>query len=458
MKKTCSLIAIIAFFLLAPDLLFGQTAVMQEFKELRDNIVEKQKNTRAEIQRLNKQIQQFEQRLQRADEKYEALYQKYKNLKQLIALQDEKLSQLQQEQSQIQEEISITTESLTAKRAELERLVEDYKQTLRYLYKHGRTSQLALLFSASSVNQMLIRSFYLKKFNTYREQQAREIRQTEQDLEQTKEQLVKAQEKNEEVLSEIKEEKQKLAQKKEQQEKNVALLRENREEINNKLKEVQQQKDNLNSTLTDLIRREEEIREAQEQKLRQLEAERQKKLAAAKKIENDAKRAAEIEKYSEPIKLDNFLDSNKMEEIENRFASNKGKLPWPVDSRTIAEHFGNKVHPVYGTKTPNLGVEIVTDAQSSVEVVHDGYVMNITPVPGYGDVILVKHGRFITAYGNLSEIMVSKSEVLSQGDLLGLSGDEDSPKGESLFFLIRENSKNLDPENWLRRETMSSNY
>ncbi len=458
MKKTCSLIAIITCFLLAPDFLFGQTAVMQEFKELRDNIVEKQKNTRAEIERLNKQIQQFEQRLEQAEEKYEALYQKYQNLKQLIALQDEKLAQLQQEQSHIQEEISITTESLTAKRAELERLVENYKQTLSYLYKHGRTSQLALIFSASSVNQMLIRSFYLEKFNNYREQQAQEIRQAERELEQTKEQLVKAQKKNEEVLAEIKSEKQKLAQKKEQQEKNVALLRENREEINKKLKQVQQQKDNLNSTLTDLIRREEEIREAQEQKLRQLEAERQKKLAAAKKIENDAKREAEIEKYSEPIKLDNFLDSNKMEEIESRFASNKGELPWPVDSRTIAEHFGNKVHPVYGTKTPNLGVEIVTDAQSSVEVVHDGYVMNIIPVPGYGDMIFVKHGRFITAYGNLSEVMVSKNEVLNQGDMLGLSGDSGSPKGESLFFLIRENNKNLDPENWLRRETMSSNY
>ncbi|WP_441001446.1 peptidoglycan DD-metalloendopeptidase family protein [Fodinibius sp. SL11] len=431
---------------------------MQEFKELRDNIVEKQKNTRAEIERLNKQIQQFEQRLQQAEEKYEALYQKYQNLKQLIALQDQKLSQLQQEQSQIQEEITITTESLNAKRAELERLIENYKKTLSYLYKHGRTSQLALIFSASSINQMLIRSFYLEKFNTYREQQAMEIRQTEQELEQTKKQLVKAQEKNEELLAEIKEEKQQLAEKKDQQEKNVALLRENREEINNKLKEVQQQKDNLNSTLSDLIRREEEIRKAQEQKLRQLEAERKNKLAAAKKIENDAKREAEVKKYSEPIKLDNFLDSNKMEEIETRFASNKGKLPWPVDSRTIAEHFGNKVHPVYGTKTPNLGVEIVTDAQSSVQVVHDGYVMNIRPVPGYGDVIFVKHGRFITAYGNLSEVMVRKSEVLNQGDMLGLSGDASSPKGESLFFLIRENNKNLDPESWLRRETMSSNY
>ncbi|MDZ7658677.1 murein hydrolase activator EnvC family protein [Fodinibius sp.] len=458
MKKTYSLIAIIACLLLAPDLLYSQTAVMQEFKELRNNIVEKQKNTRAEIERLNKQIQQFEQRLQQAEEKYEALYQKYQNLKQLIALQDEKLSQLRQEQSQIQEEITITTESLKAKRAELERLIENYKQTLSYLYKHGRTSQLALIFSASSVNQMLIRSFYLEKFNNYREQQAQEIRQAEKELEQTKEQLVKAQEKNEEVLAEIKEEKQTLAQKKEQQEKNVALLRENREEINKKLNQVQQQKDNLNSTLSDLIRREEEIREAQEQKLRQLEAERQEKLAAAKKIENDAKREAEIEKYSEPIKLDNFLDSNKMEEIENRFASNKGELPWPVDSRTIAEHFGNKVHPVYGTKTPNLGVEIVTDAQSSVEVVHDGYVLDVRPVPGYGDVIFVKHGRFITAYGNLSEVMVSKNEVLYQGDMLGLSGDASSPKGESLFFLIRENNENLNPENWLRRETMSSNY
>ena len=458
MKTYCSFITIFICLLGVPNLLLGQTAVMQEFKELRNNVVEKQKNTRAEIERLNKQIQQFEERLHQADEKYEALYQKYQNLKQLIALQDEKINQLQNEQSQIQEEISITTESLHAKQTELEQLVENYKSTLNYLYKHGRTSQLALIFSASSINQMLIRAFYLEKFNNYREQQAQEIKETKQELEQTKEQLVKAQQKNEEVLSEIKAEIEQLAEKKDQQEKNVALLRENREEIKKKLREVQQQKENLNSTLSELIHREEEIRKAQEQKLRQLEAERKKKLAAAKKIENDAKRTAEIEKYSEPIKLENYLDSNAMEEIENRFASSKGSLPWPVNSQTIAEHFGNKRHPVYGTLTPNLGIEIVTDAQSSVEVVHDGYVIDVRPIPGYGDVIFVKHGRFITAYGNLSQVMVQKNEVLNQGDMVGLSGDDSSPKGESLFFLIRENNENLDPENWLEMESISSNY
>lgn len=431
---------------------------MQDFRELREEVVEKQKTTRAEIEQLNSQIQKYEERLKQADQKYEALYDKYKNLNHLIALQDQKITKLQREQSHIQEEISITTQSLTENTRQLEQLIANYKKTLAYVYKHGRTSQLALIFSSSSINQMLVRAFYLEKFNDYREQQAEKIRAKKQELEQTKEQLEKARSKNENVLAEIKQEKNQLAEKKTQQEKNVSLLRENREQIKAKLQEIQQQKEKLNNTLTELIRKEDEIRNAREQKLRQLERERKQKLAAAKKIEDDAKRAREVEKYSNPIKMRDFMDSERMKEVETRFAENKGDLPWPVESRTISEHFGRKRHPVYGTVTPNLGVEIVTDPQSTVRSVHDGYVINVRPIPGYGDVVVVKHGRFITAYGNLSEIMVRKNEVLDQGDILGLSGVSDSPKGESLFFLIRENNDNLDPEKWLRMETVSSKY
>ncbi len=53
--------------------------------------------------------------------------------------------------------------------------------------------------------------------------------------------------------------------------------------------------------------------------------------------------------------------------------------------------------------------------------------------------------------------MVTQRKIVQQGDIIGLSGDSDSPKGESLFFLIRENNKNLDPEEWLQMETASSN-
>ncbi len=455
MKKSCILITLISIFLALPLGVSAQDDLVRDFKEMRNNVVEEQKDTRAEIERLNGQIRQFEERLQQAEEKYENLHNKYQNLQQLIALQDEKLTQLEREQSQVEEEIAITTQSLESNREELDRLIENYKQTLRYLYKHGRSSQLALIFSSSSINQMLVRAFYLEKFNDYREQQAQDIRDTQKELEEDREQLVEAKEKNGKVLEEIRSEKQRLDEQKEEQEKNVSLLRENREEIEQKLKEVQQQKENLDNTLSDLVEREEELRKAQEEKLQKLEEQRKEKLAAAKKIEDDAKRAEAVEKYSEPIEMDDFLDDDTMEDIEDQFVSNKGSLPWPVDSRTVAEHFGNKVHPVYGTKTPNLGIEIVTDSQSTVNVVHDGYVIDVRPIPGYGDVIFVKHGRFITAYGNLSQVMVSKSEVLSQGDMVGLSGDDNSPRGESVFFLIRENNKNLDPENWLQSEPIS---
>lgn len=451
MKKICLHIAFICGFVLACS-----TLLAQDYDQMRKEIAQKQKNTRAEIQQLSEQINTYEKRLKLADQKYETLYKKYQDLKHLIALQDEKLSKLQREQSHIEEEIDVTTQSLEEKREELEQLIETYKKTLGYLYKHGRTSQLALIFSSSSVNQMLVRAYYLEKFNTYREEQAQKIRDSEKELERTKKQLVQAQSRNEDVLAEIRAEKKKLAEKKAQQEKNVALLRENRQQIQQKLKEIQKHNEQLNNTLTELIRKEEKIRKAQEARLRRLEEERKKKLAAAKRIENDAERATEVAKYSEPVEMENFMSSAEMDEIAARFEQQKGKLPWPVESRTVSEHFGTRRHPVYGTVTPNLGIEIVTEPKSSVRAVHPGVVLSITPLNWYGDVVVVKHGRFFTAYGNLSEVMVRSNQILEKGDVIGLSGNDESPKGESLFFMLRENNENLDPEKWLQTESVSS--
>jgi septal ring factor EnvC (AmiA/AmiB activator) len=436
----------------------AQSEVVQDYRQQRQKIVEQQQNTRAEIQQLNKQITKYEERLKLADQKYEALFKKYKDLKNLIALQDQKLSKMQREQSQVTEEITVTNQSLEQKRQELKQLIENYKQTLDYLYKHGRTSQLALIFSSASINQMLVRAFYLEKFNNFRERQAQEIREKESELEQTREQLQQAQSKNKEILADIKQEKQKLAEKKEQQQQNVALLRENRDQIKKSIEQAKEQVNNLESRLASYDQRKEEIdediKEAKEREIRRRELQRQQNLEEAKKIKDDVKRAREVAKYSEPINK-NELDSEK---LAASFSESKGSLPWPVESRTISEHFGRKRHPVYGTYTQGHGIEIVTEAQATVQAVHQGVVIDIRPVPGYGDMVVIKHGHFLTAYGNLSQIMVRKNQVLSQGDQIGLSGTPDSPKGESLFFLIRKNSENVDPEKWLQMEAISGKY
>ncbi|NGP89148.1 murein hydrolase activator EnvC family protein [Fodinibius halophilus] len=443
---------IITLFLL---LLGASSVIAQNYREMRQKVIEKQEKTRSEIQKLSEQIDKYEERLQLADKKYEALYQKYKDLKSLIALQDKKLEKLQNKQSQINEEIQVTTQSFKKKQKKLEQLIENHKKTLGYLYKHGRTSQLALIFSSSSINQMLVRSYYLEQFNEFREEQARNIREAKQELQRTKTQLVEARSKNENILSEIKQQKAQLAEKKQQQAKNVALLRENKQEIEEDLNRKKEQLEDFKTKLSRFIR---EAKELREERLKRLEAERKRKLAAAKEIEDETRRAKEVKKYSEPIKKRNFISSEELKKIERQFARQKGQLPWPVDSKTVAEHFGTRRHPVYGTKTQNPGIEIVTEPEESVQAVHKGYVIAIQPFKNYGDVVLVKHGRFITAYGNLSQIYVTKDQILQQGDTVGLSGDSFSIKGESLFFLIRENNDFLDPEKWLRSDAVSSTY
>lgn len=431
--------------------LLSTTVMGQDYKKMREEVVQKQETLRTEIEELNEQINQYQNRLSMAEEKYDRLYEEFENLQRVIALQEEKIERLNEEQDHIEEEISVTEKEIEQNEQRLQELIENYRETLTYLYKHGRSSQLALLFSSSSINQMLVRSYYLEKFNTYRQQQEEQIKEQQAELKQNKEQLEQARKKNETVLAEIQSEYEDLEEKRAQQEENVRLLRQNKEQIAQDLRQTEQELDEINNALEKAIAEEQRIREAQEEELRRREEERKRKLAEAQEIEDEEERQREVEQYSTPITIEEegYLDDERLEEIENTFAAEKGSLPWPVESTTISEHFGKRRHPVYGTFTPNPGIEIVTKSKEEVKVVHSGKVIDIRPFSGFGDVVMVQHGRFITAYGNLSEIFVRRNDIVNKGDTIGLSGDEQSVKGESLFFLVSENNTTLDPENWL---------
>jgi septal ring factor EnvC (AmiA/AmiB activator) len=123
-----------------------------------------------------------------------------------------------------------------------------------------------------------------------------------------------------------------------------------------------------------------------------------------------------------------------------------------VANHTISEHFGRHRNPIYGTVTPNLGVEIVTKPHAKVHVVHKGYVFAVRPLTGYGNVVFVSHGKYITAYGNLSRVTVRKNTILQEGQVVGYAGGKNSVRGASVFFMLRAGDKNVDPERWLKGE------
>ncbi|MFU8813067.1 MAG: murein hydrolase activator EnvC family protein [Balneolaceae bacterium] len=413
------------------------------YEQQRSQILERQQVTRTQIQNLEEQISAYRDRLGFATNRYEELFQQHEELTRLIALQREQLRQTREESRQIEQEIAVVQRESQRLEEHLSRLIDEYRETLTYIYKYGRTNELALLLTSRSLNQFVVRSFYLQRFDEYQRARVQEIELSQSRLDTTRKDLEDARDRSRRALQDIEQRTQELEQQEEQQRQNVELLRRDRDNLQRQLDIYQTQRNELGTLLNEL--------DAEEERIRQAEQERQRRLAAARDIEDDDERRAAEERYSTPIRIERAVSDDELRGFQEKFASQRGDLPWPVDNGVITDRFGIRVHPAFGTRTNNIGVEIAAPPQSTVRLVSDGYVFSIQSMSGYGDIVLVNHGEFKTAYGNLSALYVRENQVLRQGDVIGLSGDEDSVLGEVLFFLVREGSQNVNPERWLRQ-------
>lgn len=396
----------------------GATQAQSSYERMRAQILERQQSTRSQIETLDEQIATYTRRLNETSEEYDEVYQQFEELNRLISLQQERLRQMNREQRQIQEEITLIQNNQAELERRLNDLMNEYKESLTYLYKHGRTTELALLLTSTSINQLMVRTFYLSRFNDYLEEQLTEIEETQQQLEESKEDLEESSEKNQIVLQEIRQETENLQEQQERQQQMVESLKQDIANLETQKKNREDQRKNLEDTMENLIREEDRLRRAE---------------ASGEVV----------------VRRERSVSEEELNSYEAEFREQRGQLPWPVDNGTVTEEFGERVHPVFGTRTTNLGVDIAVPPASTVRAVNGGYVYGIQPLQGYGDVVFVSHGDFKTAYGNLSEIHVRKNQVLQKGDVIGLSGDEDSIRGAVLFFLIRDGSQMVDPELWL---------
>lgn len=415
MNSQTVLITLTIFFLIQLSAVNGQSS----YDYLRTQLMERQQNTRSQIENIDRQIAAISNRLSETTQEYETLYRQYEELTRLIALQQERLRQMNREQQTITEEMALIERNLAELERNLQRLIQEYKSTLTYLYKHGRTTELALILTATSLNQLMIRSFYLSRFNDHVQGQVDQIEETQYQLVRSKRDLEQTRDRNQTVLAEIQQETANLRRQEEQQRSVVDELQGDIASLERQVQQQQQQRENLESTMETLIRDEERLRRAE---------------AGGEVV----------------VRRELELSDDELNAFESMFRSLRGQLPWPVENGTITQRFGVRVNPVHNTRIPYLGVDISALPGSTVRVVSDGYVFGVQPMQGYGDVVFVSHGNYRTAYGNLSDIYVRRNQVLQQGDVIGLSGDQNSIRGPILFFLIRDGNQMVDPERWLQ--------
>ena len=326
--------------------------------------------------------------------------------------------------------LRLLTDSIRVVQAEIDRLQARhdtlslyYGRLIRGAYKN-RDSRIwyMYLLSSENVGQAFRRFGYLRGLSAEMSSQALRIRETSASLEVEKERLSELKEEADAMRRKVVQERTSLKSEESEQNQLVAQLNKDRKKYQQQLQEKNRQKEALNRKIADLIRKEQE--------------------AAAKKAASKDKGKAKAGGKTTSTEIDTKLS--------NEFASNKGRLPWPVEG-AIVERFGKHKHPVYqNVDLPqNNGVTLAVKRGTQAKAVFNGKVTQIVVLPGYNQCVLVNHGEYFTLYSKLKSVSVKAGDTVTTGQVVGIV---DTIGGEDQFhFELWKGSTPQNPENWLRQ-------
>lgn len=194
----------------------------------------------------------------------------------------------------------------------------------------------------------------------------------------------------------------------------------------------------------------------EEQRLRALEQQRGRSLAAVRRQTRQLEERLASMKRDE-ARLNNVIAS--LEAARRRGGApatastlrtaDLGNLDWPVHGN-ILYSFGRVVNPNKTTTRWN-GIGIATTAGAPVTAVSAGQVVVAEPFGTYGLTVIIQHGGGdYSVYGSLGRLAVQKGARVSKGETIGFVGSADPDLPPHLHFEIRPNGRAVDPLEWLR--------
>jgi len=126
-----------------------------------------------------------------------------------------------------------------------------------------------------------------------------------------------------------------------------------------------------------------------------------------------------------------------------------GSLIWPV-SGPVTSSFGWRIHPILGYRKFHTGIDIGAGYGAPIHAADSGTVIYATWMSGYGNVIIIDHGRGIsTLYAHQSSLAVGNGARVSRGQTIGYVGSTGFSTGPHLHFEVRLNGNPVDPMAYL---------
>ena len=262
------------------------------------------------------------------------------------------------------------------------------------------------------------------------------VPQLEENANRIKAQLDKIEKQKQQVEAQVK----KIINQKEQMEQEHAELKSMmkrksalRNSIENKSEEAKKKVTKLAAQAQDLRDLLDKLEKERQEKLRkEQEAERKRLAEEKRKKKEEEKQRADLIKFK----------PQSIKEIGENFIKAKGKLPLPARGQIVTR---------YGEETAkgvtSKGIIVKTRPQAQVVAPFDGNVIFAGPFRGYGNVIIIEHGKgYLSLMAGLDTVDCELGQMLLAGEPIGLMPEDDS----KLYVEIRKDNHPINPLTWIK--------
>jgi len=207
---------------------------------------------------------------------------------------------------------------------------------------------------------------------------------------------------------------------------------------------AKEREEKMKEAVRKAAKKDEETRARAEQKAREAQAEREAaELKAKVDRERREKEMSEDKRESREATMYSSVDRK----LSSNFESNKGRLPIPTTGTyRIVSHYGQyNVEGLRGVTLDNKGINIKVNPGAQARAIFNGEVSAVYRADGQY-LVMVRHGSYISIYGNLHSVNVHRGQQVSTRQTLGTVDS-----GNILHFQLRKEMTKLNPEVWLGR-------
>ena len=378
------------------------------------NYEARQKKLEAQKISLTKEISQINSLILDSRKKSKNLANELEDIQLKISVRDKLININNSQLNNLTNIIYNQTEKLYDLEKELIKLKEEYEQIIYSSYKKKSTQmKLMFLFASENINQAFKRFQYFKQYSKYRKKQADKIVLIQTQISQTIDSLQIRKNNKQNIIDENREVKETLTKEKQLQNTLFKNLLKNQKNYALEINEKEKQTRLIDNEIQKLIR-----------------------LAIAESNKNN--------------NSTNFALTPEGRLISTNFQANKGRLPWPLKQGVVVRRFGTQPHPVVRTTTINSnGISLATSPNSIAYSVFDGEVLSVYGFSGGNPGVLIRHGKYISNYQNLSSIFVKKGDKINANDEIGIVFTNESTGKTVLKFNIFNELKPENPTIWL---------